>query len=96
MTLTIRRVRTHFQQFHRLRANPFWWTSQRHDGKLHNLNNYRVDIIAALGGVEGILEHTLFKGCVISIFQKSFANALLQNGFPHLGGTLLGEAIRIR
>jgi pre-mRNA-processing factor 8 len=29
---------------------------------LHNLNNYRVDIIAALGGVEGILEHTLFKG----------------------------------
>jgi pre-mRNA-processing factor 8 len=35
------RVRTHFQQFHRLRANPFWWTSQRHDGKLHNLNNLR-------------------------------------------------------
>ena len=28
------RVRTHFQQFHRLRANPFWWTNQRHDGKL--------------------------------------------------------------
>jgi pre-mRNA-processing factor 8 len=29
------------------------------------LNNYRVDVIAALGGVEGILEHTLFKatGC---------------------------------
>jgi len=43
-------------------SNPFWWTSQRHDGKLWQLNNYRVDVIAALGGVEGILEHTLFKG----------------------------------
>ena len=45
-----------------LYSNPFWWTSQRHDGKLWQLNNYRVDVIAALGGVEGILEHTLFKG----------------------------------
>jgi len=45
-----------------LPSNPFWWTSQRHDGKLWQLNNYRVDVIAALGGVEGILEHTLFKG----------------------------------
>lgn len=24
-----------------LRMNPFWWTHQRHDGKLWNLNNYR-------------------------------------------------------
>ncbi|KAK0464642.1 NUC071 domain-containing protein [Desarmillaria tabescens] len=31
-------------------SNPFWWTSQRHDGKLWQLNNYRVDVIAALGG----------------------------------------------
>lgn len=36
-----------------LKHNPFWWTSQRHDGKLWQLNNYRVDVIAALGGVEG-------------------------------------------
>jgi hypothetical protein len=36
----------------------------RHDGKLWNLNNYRTDMIQALGGVEGILEHTLFKGFV--------------------------------
>ena len=40
-------------------SNPFWWTSQRHDGKLRQLNSYRVDVIAALGGAEGILEHTL-------------------------------------
>ena len=44
-----------------LLQNPFWWTHQRHDGKLWNLNNYRTDVIQALGGVEGILEHTLFK-----------------------------------
>jgi hypothetical protein len=34
---------------------------QKHDGKLWNLNNYRTDVIQALGGVEGILEHTMFK-----------------------------------
>ena len=28
-----------------LRQNPFWWTHQRHDGKLWSLNNYRTDVI---------------------------------------------------
>ena len=28
------------------------WTSRHHDGKLWQLNNYRVDVITALGGVE--------------------------------------------
>ncbi|RUS28601.1 PRP8 domain IV core-domain-containing protein, partial [Jimgerdemannia flammicorona] len=55
------RVRTDFKQYQVLKNNPFWWTHQRHDGKLWNLNNYRTDMIQALGGVEGILEHTLFK-----------------------------------
>ncbi|KAI9161546.1 hypothetical protein LWI28_018497 [Acer negundo] len=55
------RVRTDFKQYQVLKQNPFWWTHQRHDGKLWNLNNYRTDVIQALGGVEGILEHTLFK-----------------------------------
>uniref|UniRef100_H2Z6W6 MPN domain-containing protein n=1 Tax=Ciona savignyi TaxID=51511 RepID=H2Z6W6_CIOSA len=53
------RVRTDFKQYQVLKQNPFWWTHQRHDGKLWNLNNYRTDMIQALGGVEGILEHTL-------------------------------------
>ena len=44
-----------------MKSNPFWWTSQRHDGKLWQLNSYRTDVIQALGGVETILEHTLFK-----------------------------------
>ena len=43
-------------------SNLFWWTPQRHDGKLWQLNNHWVDIIAALSGIEGILEHVLFKG----------------------------------
>ena len=56
------RVRQDFKQYQILKQNPFWWTHQKHDGKLWNLNNYRTDMIQALGGVEGILEHTLFKG----------------------------------
>ena len=55
-----------------LSSNPFWWTSQRHDGKLWQLNNYRVDVIAALGGVEGILEHTLFKGTYFPTWEGLF------------------------
>jgi len=36
------------------------------------LNNYRVDVIAALGGVEGILEHTLFKGTYFPTWEGLF------------------------
>ena len=53
-------------------GNPFWWTHQRHDGKLWNLNNYRTDMIQALGGVEGILEHTLFKGTYFPTWEGLF------------------------
>ena len=66
------RVRTDFQQYQRTRYNPFWWTHQRHDGKLWNLNNYRTDMIQALGGVEGILEHTLFKGTYFPTWEGLF------------------------
>ena len=53
-------------------SNRFWWTSQGHDGKLWQLNNYRVDVIAALGDVEGILEHTLFKGTYFPTWEGLF------------------------
>ncbi|EGG17135.1 pre-mRNA processing factor 8 [Cavenderia fasciculata] len=66
------RVRTDWKQFQVLKSNPFWWTNQRHDGKLWNLNNYRTDIIQALGGVEGILEHTLFKGTYFPTWEGLF------------------------
>ncbi|CAI5475746.1 unnamed protein product [Closterium sp. Yama58-4] len=66
------RVRTGFQQYQFPKQNPFWWTHQRHDGKLWNLNNYRTDVIQALGGVEGILEHTLFKGTYFPTWEGLF------------------------
>ncbi|KAI9188902.1 pre-mRNA-splicing factor 8 [Blastocladiella emersonii ATCC 22665] len=66
------RVRTEFKQYQILKVNPFAWTSQRHDGKLWNLNNYRTDVIQALGGVEGILEHTLFKGTYFPTWEGLF------------------------
>jgi pre-mRNA-processing factor 8 len=66
------RVRTEYKMYQVLRQNPFWWTHQRHDGKLWNLNNYRTDMIQALGGVEGILEHTLFKGTYFPTWEGLF------------------------
>jgi pre-mRNA-processing factor 8 len=65
-------VRTDFKSYQVTRINPFWWTHQRHDGKLWNLNNYRTDVIQALGGVEGILEHTLFKGTYFPTWEGLF------------------------
>ncbi|CAG8493846.1 8580_t:CDS:10, partial [Racocetra fulgida] len=66
------RVRTDFKQYQVLKNNPFWWTHSRHDGKLWCLNNYRSDMIQALGGVEGILEHTLFKGTYFVTWEGLF------------------------
>jgi pre-mRNA-processing factor 8 len=66
------RTSLHFEQYAQARHNPFSWHSQRHDGKLWNLNNYRVDVIASLGGVEGILEHSLFKGTAHSTWEGLF------------------------
>jgi hypothetical protein len=39
------RVRQEYRQFTSVRPNPFWWTHQKHDGKLWNFNNYRTDVI---------------------------------------------------
>merc|ERR1719204_367393 len=66
------RIRTEYKKYQILRHNPFWWTHQRHDGKLWNLNLYRTDVIQALGGVEAILEHTLFKGTYFPTWEGLF------------------------
>lgn len=66
------RVRLIFKQYTMLRYNTNWWTHVKHDGKLWNLNNYRTDVIQALGGVEGILEHTLFKGTNFRTWEGLF------------------------
>ena len=39
---------------------------------LRAVNNYRTDMIQALGGVEGILEHTLFKGTYFPTWEGLF------------------------
>ena len=66
------RTRTEFKAYQLMKSNPFWWTSQRHDGKLWNLNAYRTDVIQALGGVETILEHTLFKATAFPTWEGLF------------------------
>ncbi|KAF8933537.1 Pre-mRNA-processing-splicing factor 8 [Haplosporangium gracile] len=66
------RVRSEFKQYQILKTNGFSWTHSRHDGKLWQLNNYRTDMIQALGGVEGILEHTLFKGTYFPTWEGLF------------------------
>ncbi|TEY39244.1 hypothetical protein BOTCAL_0464g00050 [Botryotinia calthae] len=66
------RARTEFKTYQLMKSNPFWWTSQRHDGKLWNLNAYRTDVIQALGGVETILKHTLFKATAFPSWEGLF------------------------
>ena len=66
------RLRTEWKSFSVLRHSPFYWTHQRHDGKLWNLGNVRSDVIQALGGVEGILEHTLFKATAFPTWEGLF------------------------
>ncbi|AAS50980.2 ABR207Wp [Eremothecium gossypii ATCC 10895] len=66
------RIRKEFKQYSLERFNSFWWTNGRHDGKLWNLNAYRADVIQALGGIETILEHTLFKGTGFSSWEGLF------------------------
>ncbi|KAM5371406.1 hypothetical protein ACJZ2D_008005 [Fusarium nematophilum] len=75
------RARAEFKVYQLMKNNPFWWTSQRHDGKLWNLNAYRTDVIQALGGVETILEHTLFKATGFPSWEGLFwEKACLANG----------------
>lgn len=66
------RVRREFKSYSLERNSPFWWTNANHDGKLWNLNAYRTDVIQALGGIETILEHTLFKGTGFSSWEGLF------------------------
>ncbi|KAG9239024.1 mRNA splicing protein PRP8 [Amylocarpus encephaloides] len=88
------RARTEFKTYQLMKSNPFWWTSQRHDGKLWNLNAYRTDVIQALGGVETILEHTLFKATAFPSWEGLFwEKACLAKGTKLLLHT--GEEIAV-
>ncbi|KAJ1663232.1 Pre-mRNA-processing-splicing factor 8 [Coemansia sp. RSA 1813] len=66
------RIRTEWKQYQIAKANPMWWTHAKHDGKLWQLNNYRTDMIQALGGVECILEHSLFRGTYYPTWEGLF------------------------
>lgn len=66
------RIRKEFKEYSIIRNNPFWWLSDRHDGRLWNLSAYRTDVIQALGGIETILEHTLFKGTGFESWEGLF------------------------
>eukprot|EP00835_Amoeboradix_gromovi_P001880 NODE_96_length_21330_cov_0.419858.p1 type:complete len:2207 gc:universal NODE_96_length_21330_cov_0.419858:801-7421(+) len=66
------RIRLLFKQYSILRVNPFNWTDTKHDGKLWNILNYRTDMIEALGGVQVILEHTLYKATRFTNYEGLF------------------------
>ena len=66
------RARQVFKKYSVGKRDPMYWTNVRHDGKLFNLNNYRADVIQALGGVEGILEHSLFKATYFPTWEGLF------------------------
>jgi hypothetical protein len=54
-----------------------------------------VDVIAALGGVEGILEHTLFKGTYFPTWEGMFPEDYLNFGLNSFR-IILGKGLRIR
>nr|UXY87508.1 splicing factor Prp8 [Cryptomonas sp.] len=66
------RIRSEMKKYYSIKIDPFWWTVPRHDGKLWNLNKYRTDVVQILGGIENILEHTMFKGTYFSTWEGLF------------------------
>ncbi|KAH9601384.1 PRO8NT domain [Trypanosoma melophagium] len=58
------RCRMEFQRYIAGKYLKNWWFHPEHDGNICGgvLERYRVDMNIALGGVEAILEHSLFKG----------------------------------
>ena len=62
--------------------------------RMWQFNNYRVDVIAPLGGVEGILECTLFKGTYFPAWEGMFSAdyfSFVLNSFR----IILGKGFRI-
>lgn len=66
------RIRGDFKKYQQTGIDPFWWINEKHDGKLWNLKNFRIDVLEALGGIENILEHTLFKGTFFPSWEGLF------------------------
>lgn len=66
------RVRAIMEKFQVQKNNPFWWTTRKHDGRLWDLDFYKIEIIKNLGGITNILEHSLFKGTYFPTWEGLF------------------------
>jgi pre-mRNA-processing factor 8 len=66
------RLRLNMIKYQQIKKNPFWWTNQKHDGKLWCLKIYKEKILFELGGIENILEHTLFGGTYFPTWEGLF------------------------
>ena len=66
------RLRKNMEKFQTQKTNPFWWTIKKHDGKLWDLNSYKIEILKKLGGLTNILEHSLFKGTYFPTWEGLF------------------------
>lgn len=73
------RVRQLYKNYSNEKYDPFWWVNNRHDGRLWNFTHYRSDVIQSLGGIQSILEHTLFKGTGFEDWEGLFWQK--QSGF---------------
>ncbi|KAI8869851.1 pre-mRNA-processing-splicing factor 8 [Ramicandelaber brevisporus] len=82
------RLRGEMKQYQIDRFNPFYFTNNNHDGKLWSFHQYRTDVVQALGGVETILEHTLFAATGHSTWQGLF--------WSKSGGTSFEEAMKYK
>ena len=70
------RVRSEFQKYVFGRPPRSTWYNDDHDGRLCGaLDNYRKDMIQALGGIEAIIEHTLFRGTGLPSWEDLFFNS---------------------
>jgi len=66
------RIRSELKKYYCVKKNYFWWTNVKHEGKLWSLNRYKSELIKTLGGIENILEHTLFKSTYLFTWEKTF------------------------
>ena len=75
------RLRTEWKSFSVLRHSPFYWTHQRHDGKLWNLGNYRTGQAAAVTLAPPSLPSTHLPPHLLASAPSSPSAALMQTLF---------------
>ncbi|KAG9389487.1 PROCN (NUC071) domain [Carpediemonas membranifera] len=66
------RIRALLRSYTTTKYYSMYWTNYRHDGRLYNLDAYRTDVVQALGGIECILEHTVFRATGFTDWTRLF------------------------